>query len=215
MQAVRVYIWDWSTRLFHWGLVVAVSVALGTGLSGNLDAMDWHMVAGYAVIGLLLFRLLTGLLNRDYGHFSRFPLGPRRVLGYLRGREQFAGHNPLGSWMVVLLLLSLATQSISGLMTSDGIFLEGPWVLSVSDETSSWAGRIHKINYYILGGLAALHILAVLGYWLIQRTNLIIPMFTGYKTGLDAAPAQSLGWLRLVILAGIAAGLTWALISLP
>jgi cytochrome b len=49
----EVNVWDPLVRIFHWGLVAAFLVAWATG-----DEMKRiHVMAGYAVIGLVIFRI--------------------------------------------------------------------------------------------------------------------------------------------------------------
>lgn len=210
-----IHIWDLCTRSFHWILVLAVATSLATGLSGGFDAMDWHVRSGYLVLGLLIFRLLWGVLGSDYSRFSDFPLSPRAAHAYLGGRRQFPGHNPLGAWMIVVMLLALTVQAVSGLMTSDGLFLEGPWVFAVGSEWSSVASAIHKWTWWLVCGLIALHLLAVAVY-AVRGQNLVTPMITGKRHWPDAEAARrpSRWWLRAVLLIA-ATALGWALITLP
>ena len=65
----KVRIWDLPTRIFHWSLVFLVIGMVVSGLRGG-GAMEWHMRMGYAVLSLLLFRIVWGLVG---GRWSRFP----------------------------------------------------------------------------------------------------------------------------------------------
>ena len=155
MKNVSILVWDRHTRIFHWLLVLSFSFSLTTGLLGDIDLMDWHMISGYSILGLLIFRSLTGVFGKDYGRFSRFSLSPKSVIAYLKGDDNFVGHNPLGSWMVIVMLVALLLQALSGLMTSDDIFVEGPWVMWVSDDWVSWAGQLHGVMFRVLIALVA------------------------------------------------------------
>ena len=44
---VKVRIWDWPTRLFHWGLVLAI---IGMVVTGQTGQMVWHFRLGQAVL---------------------------------------------------------------------------------------------------------------------------------------------------------------------
>lgn len=210
-----IHVWDLCLRVFHWLLVAALTVSLTTGLSGGLDAMEWHMLSGYLVLGLLAFRLLLGLAGRDYGHFREFPLNPRSVADYLQGKRRFPGHNPLGAWMIVVMLVTLLVQTLSGLMTSDGLFLEGPWVHTIGDDWSSIATRIHKLAWWVLCGLVGLH-LAAIAYYALRGDNLVLPMFSGRRRWQDVtATRPTLNWWLRAALLLAAAALSWALINLP
>ena len=56
MKPVR--IWDIPTRLFHWTLVVLIGISFYTGLTGGFVEMDYHMISGYCILSLVLFRIL-------------------------------------------------------------------------------------------------------------------------------------------------------------
>ena len=81
-RAVRV--WDLPTRLFHWSLAGLMVVSVATAKIGGA-ATEWHFRSGYAVLALLVFRLLWGVAGDRYARFAAFVRGPRKVLAYLRG----------------------------------------------------------------------------------------------------------------------------------
>ncbi|WP_414896468.1 cytochrome b/b6 domain-containing protein, partial [Roseateles sp.] len=70
-----VRIWDLPTRLFHWVLVLCV---LGSVVSAKVggNAMVWHMRLGYAVLALVAFRVLWGLVGGRWSRFSSFAYSP-------------------------------------------------------------------------------------------------------------------------------------------
>lgn len=210
-----ILIWDRHTRLFHWLLVLAFSFSMTTGLLGDIDLMEWHMISGYSILGLLIFRGLTGLFGKDYGNFSRFPLSPSSVFSYVKGQSDFPGHNPLGSWMVVVMLVALLLQVLSGLMTTDDIFVEGPWVMWASDQWVSWAGQLHRLMFRVLIALVVFHLLAIIFYRVVKQQHLVSAMITGNKHRDDekeAATRLSIG--RLMLLAVIAIAASWLLVTL-
>jgi len=146
-------VWDLPVRLFHWVLVAAI---VSLFASAKLDHLPLHAALGEAVLALLLFRILWGFVGSRTARFSDFVRGPSGVAAYLKsGKSPTPGHNPLGGWMVVTMLAGLSLQAISGLMSNDDVDFEGP--------------------------LAALHVGAVLFYWLVRKDNLILPMITGRK----------------------------------
>ena len=188
-------VWEFHTRLFHWLLVLAFGFALVTGLIADLDWMEWHIRAGYFILGLLIFRLLLGVMGADYGHFGRLTLSPFAIREYLRtGRDRrgrrYAGHNPLGSWMVIVMLLAILVQVLSGFMTTDDIFTEGPWVAWADDQWISWASWTHSNNYWLLIGLMSLHIIAIGFYELVKKQPLVKAMWSGRKA-VDAVDSNS------------------------
>lgn len=208
-------VWDIPVRFFHWALVLLIAFSW---LSGEMEWMEWHMYSGYAVLALLLFRILWGFFGSTHARFGDFIYGPGAVIAYIRTlpsrtAAKFAGHNPLGGISVVLILLCVLVQTGTGLFSNDDILTEGPLYKHVTKELSDWLTTIHKYNFNVLLALIGVHIAAVLYYLLYKSENLIKPMFTGRKNlpaGAAPAPMRST-LLAAVLLAACAAGV-WALI---
>lgn len=214
LRAVRV--WDLPTRLFHWALVLCV---LGAVLSAKIggNAMVWHMRLGYAVLALLVFRLLWGLVGGRWSRFASFVPGPGRLLRYLGGRarpEDEVGHNPLGAFSVLAMLAWLLLQVGSGLIADDEIAITGPLVRFVSSETSlAWTSHHKSWGQWGVYLLVGLHLAALLFYGLVKRRNLLKPMLGGDKQLPAGVPASrdTLGTrlLALALLLACAAGVAW------
>jgi len=136
---------------------------------------------------LLLFRLIWGIIGSTTARFSNFVTGPSKVNNYAsslfkKETTHYPGHNPLGGWMVVLLILTLLVQATTGLFCSDEFFFDGPLHHLIKNKnTMSLIRDVHEIAFDLLLVLASIHILAVFYYWIIKRENLILPMLTGYK----------------------------------
>lgn len=189
MQTVRV--WDLPIRLFHWTLVLCV---IGLVVSGNVGggAMEWHLRFGQAVLALLLFRIIWGLVGGRWSRFSSFLYAPKTLIAYLRGErkpEWTVGHNPLGALSVFALLGFLLLQVGTGLMSDDDIATTGPLTALVSGATVKLATRYHStVGKIALIVLVLLHIGAIVFYWRRKKENLVRPMMVGDKT-LPASPA--------------------------
>ena len=56
-ETSRLRIWDIPVRLFHWSILILVAVSIYTGETGGFKEMDYHMLAGYSILALVLFRL--------------------------------------------------------------------------------------------------------------------------------------------------------------
>ena len=181
MNKKTIYVWDLPTRLFHWLLVLCFAGLWYTGEEGEID---FHIPLGLTALGLLLFRLGWGLSGGYFSRFKALQLTPSQVLNYLRRglHTDYPGHNPLGSWSVITLLLSLSVQVGTGLFANDSILSEGPLARYVSGSTSDWLTTVHSINFNILLGLVGLHITAVLFHNLIKREDLIQGMLTGRRS---------------------------------
>ncbi len=191
--STQVRIWDLPTRLFHWSLAAAVFGALGTAWVGG-NAMVWHMRCGLAVLALLLFRMVWGLVGGRWSRFTRFMYAPAAVRRYLRGDARAgdhfeAGHNPLGALSVFGLIGFLAVQVATGLVADDEIAFQGPLNRFVSTDRGLAATSWHRdFGQWILLALVLLHVAAIAFYLLRRKTNLVLPMITGDKPVPPAAP---------------------------
>ena len=177
---IRIHLWDLPLRLFHWLLVLAVTVALITAQLGGAW-MALHGKAGLSIVGLLVFRLVWGVIGSAHARFLSFLPTPSSLKAYLGGRWRGVGHNPLGALSVIALLGLLAAQATTGLFSNDDISFSGP-LFALVDETL--AGRLtglHKQFSNVLWGLLALHVAAIAFYAVFKRDNLVKPMVTGWK----------------------------------
>ena len=205
----RLNIWDRPTRLFHWLLVLAVPALWWTA---EEEMIDVHRLIGLGVLGLLLFRLIWGLIGSSTARFAGFVKGPRAIVDYLRGRAAPAvGHNALGGWSIVAMLVVLVAQVGLGLFSTDEDGLEeGPLAYLVSFDTAEEAAELHDSLFDVLLVLIALHIAAVLYYALFKRQNLVGPMLTGRGEAPEgAAPMRPAPAWRFVIAALLAGGVAW------
>ena len=213
----RALIWDAPVRLFHWALATCVVVSVVSGMTGG-NAMQIHLWSGYAILSLVVFRLLWGFAGSSYARFADFLYGPRAVWDFARTLSSrnppqavyYAGHNPLGGWMVVVMLALLLLQASTGLFSNDDIVTEGPLARLVSKNTSDWLTALHDLNSTIIIVLAVTHIAAVLFHLLVKRENLIMAMISGYKNLPGKVHSQSAhfrsSWLALVLFAVVVVG---------
>ena len=204
MHTVRV--WDLPTRAFHWLLAAAVIGMVVTAKVGG-NWMVWHLRLGHVVLALLLFRVLWGFVGGHWSRFSNFVYSPRALWRYLRGQspaEHQMGHSPLGALSVFALLAALSLQVVTGLMSDDDIAFFGPLVRFVDGGTVSQATDFHKaVGQWLVLGLVALHVVAILVYQFGKRQDLIGPMLHGDKTAQLPSPATRDGaaqrWLGAVL----------------
>ena len=175
--------------------------------------MDWHRYSGYALLGLLIFRIYWGFAGSSSARFSSFMRGPSGVVGYLRGpREQHqnAGHNPLGGWSVAAMLTLMLAQVLIGLFVSDVDGLEsGPLSHLVSFDASRTLADIHEIVFNVILGLIALHIAAILFYLLARRDNLIVAMITGRRRAARMNSMTPVPTWRVIPGIALAASVVW------
>lgn len=216
----KIRVWDLPTRAFHWLLAFAV---LGLVITGNVggNAMVWHFRLGYAVLTLLLFRLVWGLIGGHWSRFAQFIYAPRTIINYLRGQgrpEHAVGHNPLGAFSVFGLLTLLLAQVGSGLFSDDEIAFAGPLTRFVSGSWVSQFTWYHKeVGKSVIIVLVLLHVAAILFYLLKKKENLVRPMVSGDKeVGVDLPASRDTAGTRtaaLVVLA-LCSATVYGLVSL-
>ncbi len=195
-------LWDLPTRIFHWSLVLAVASALVSGqLGGNL--IDWHGRIGLLVVGLIVFRLVWGVLGSTYARFGQFLPTPARIKAYLANQWQGEGHNPLGALSVLGLLGLLTAQVLTGLVANDDIAFTGPLFDLVGKAVSNRLTGLHHLLSDLLIGLIVLHLAAIVFYVRIKKQNLVKPMITGWQEG-EGKSASGGGWLALILALALA-----------
>lgn len=203
-------VWDLPTRLVHWAIAAILPFSWW---SITNDHLQWHRWAGYGLVGLLIFRLLWGIGGSETARFGRFIKGPAAILAYVRGRAPAPlGHSPLAALSVVAMLLALCLQVTLGLFAVDEDGLDpSPLAKFVSFETGRTIARLHHLNFYVLLGLVALHLIAIAAYAL-RGKNLVGPLITGRRRlpAVFAAAQFAPAWFA-VLTAAIAAALAWFL----
>ncbi|GGW75696.1 cytochrome b/b6 domain-containing protein [Alteromonas halophila] len=212
-------IWDMPTRLFHW-LLVAGIVAQYVTAEVLDNAMQWHFYCGYFVLGLVLFRLIWGVFGTRYARFTQFVAGPSRVVAYVKTLTDkqsvdHAGHNPLGGWAVILMLLLVGTQAVSGLFLTDDVFLDGPYRHLVSETVQDLANTIHHTGFNVLLAVIALHIVAIAFYSLYKHHHLVPAMFHGKKDSQSPGIASSKLLLAFIVAAVCAVLVYYAVFIAP
>jgi len=216
-----VRVWDLPTRIFHWTLVVLVVFSFTTGKLGG-SWMAWHLRSGYAILALLLFRLAWVIVGGQTARFAHFVRGPRAFLAHAgsiasRTARAITGHNPMGGWMVLLLLALLLAQAGTGLFSDDEIATTGPLAEKVSNAVVAKLSSFHYYNGWVIAIAAGIHVMAVAFYQLALGVEVIRPMIRGWRES-DASPAPArMGspWLAAVVL-GLASGLVyWLVVIYP
>jgi cytochrome b len=173
-------VWDRPLRLWHWSLAMLVLIAWVT--PNTYDSL--HRLAGYAVIGLLAFRLLWGFVGTRHSRFDKVGLRLRAAPDYLknllRGNTgRYLGLNPAGVAMLVAMLGLLVISTITGAMQVTVRFF-GVW----------WIEDTHAYSSQAVIVLAALHVLGTLLMSVLQRENLVAAMFNGRKHPPGSAPPR-------------------------
>jgi cytochrome b len=207
----RVRVWDLPTRLSHWATVILFGICWWTA---ETDHMKWHRLAGYGVLGAVLFRLAWGFCGGQTSRFRDFVRGPAATFRYVRklfGRRgedspPALGHNPLGALSIITMLGLLLTQTTLGLfaVNVDG-FDSGPFSRWVSFDTGRRFAHLHAANFDLLLLMVGVHLTAIAFYRLVRKERLVPAMIHGFKPGTPpaAAPYFVPWWRALWLAAGI------------
>lgn len=195
----RILVWDWPVRIGHWLLVGAFALAWLTG-----DSEAWRLVhvwAGGAMLGVILFRLVWGLIGTRHARFASFVRGPGSVLAYLKGLlagrpAPAAGHNPAGAWAII------------GLLTL-GLLAGGSGWLLYQDMGGEWLEELHEGLAMAMLTLVGLHITGVMASHFVHRENLVRAMLTGYKRGAPEEAIDGARPLAAVLLIGWVIACAW------
>jgi cytochrome b len=195
----EVRVWDLPTRLFHWSFVLLIADAWASQKFSDTvgdNLQKWHRWNGYAILIAIVFRLIWGFAGSSTSRLSSFIRWPNAAINYglllLKGRSKpYLGHNPLGTWMIIGLVLAIIAQVMLGLFMLDhNDFVAGPLQGRISDETAKWLGHLHVQFFNFILLLIALHIGANLFYGFIKKEPLIEAMVTGSKPAEDYADEQ-------------------------
>jgi len=209
-----VRVWDLPVRVFHWSLVVLVTVSWVSVENGY---MRLHVWSGLALLTLLLSRIAWGFIGSTTARFADFARGPRQALGYLRAiargdHPHHLGHNPAGGWMVLLLLAALLAQAVTGLFANDGVRFNAPLSGLVSSAASDQLTQVHGTIFNGILLFVWMHVVAVMYYRFVRGENLVAAMITGMRPVDDSASHTGLKFVRnrwAVLSLGIAAALVW------
>ena len=170
-EPARIRVWDPLVRVAHWTLAASVAVAWLTR-EGNREL---HEAAGYVALVVIAVRLGWGFVGPRYARFAQFVRTPAHTLRYgceaLRRTEpRHIGHNPLGGWMVVLLLLCAALAALSGVLYTTDAY----WGIE-------WVEDLHEALATAVLALVALHVAGVAAASLRHREDLVGAMVHGRK----------------------------------
>lgn len=198
----NIAVWDIFIRIFHWSLVAAFSIAYISGESEN----HWHIYSGYTVLGLIIFRVLWGFVGSRYARFSDFVHPPKVIRQYISDLlinqpTRYLGHNPIGGWMVITMLVMLFIVTLSGLKVyaleqnqeaSAALQLISTAHAEEDDDDASpkanesaseefWE-EIHETSSNVMLLLIVLHISGVVSASRHQHESLVKAMLTGKKS---------------------------------
>jgi cytochrome b len=204
MSTKKVLVWDVPVRLVHWLLVASFAGAFLTAESERLRAL--HVLFGTTLAGLVVFRLVWGIVGTRYARFASFAFGPRAVLRYLRSvatlkSVRYIGHTPGGSWAIWLMLgLGLAAAA-----TGYGAYAGG----------AEWLEDTHGALAWVLLAVVVVHVTGVAVGSVLHRENLVLAMLTGRKRGEAGDGIPRSRWLVGAAVAALVLVFWLDLVSIP
>jgi cytochrome b len=189
----RVKVWDWPTRLGHWILAISFVVAYMSAESERWRLV--HVISGCTVAGIVIFRVVWGFIGSRYARFANFIKPPIVVVDYLvsyfpgtKTSARYVGHNPAGGWSVLLLLLSAALTSATGL-------------LAYHTSCFQRIGIAHEWLANIALALVVVHLIGVAVSSVMHKENLVAAMLTGYKKGsMGEGIANAHKWFAILLI---------------
>ena len=169
MRSVKV--WDPIVRIAHWG----VALLFFANFAVIDDDSPAHIYAGYALLTLVVIRILWGLVGSKHARFAGFWPSPSRVQAHIKGifwgqPGVYLSHNPLGALMVLNLLATMIAFSVTGIMLTMRAFRFEDWVEDLHEGLAVYA--------LVCVGI---HVAGVLFETRRSRINLIKAMITGVK----------------------------------
>lgn len=184
MEQNEVRVLDPFVRIFHWSLLLTFTVAW---LSGDeLEVL--HINAGYAVLGLMLLRIVWGFIGTHHARFRDFVYSPTEVKGFLRDTlmlraRRYLGHNPAGGSMIIVMLLSLVITTATGIACYGVEGGAGPLAMlaGASEGGEDMLEEVHEFFANLMVLLAVVHVIGVIVESRLNHESLTRAMLTGRK----------------------------------
>ncbi len=177
-------VWDVPTRLFLWAVLLLIAFSY---VSVKFEWVQLHFLSGYAVLTLLLFRILWGVVGSETSRFSHFMRSPIAVLRQLwaftgpRTPDTAIGHSAAGGWMMLFLLAILLFEVATGLFAGEKAGPLGPLSYHLDIAGGLWAAAAHRVSFNIIVGLVALNAVIIGLYAVLKRQNVVWPLIIGRK----------------------------------
>jgi len=208
----RIVVWDLPTRVFHWLLVAFVSTNLIVADDRGI-AFRVHVYCGYAIVALLVFRVLWGMIGGEHARFNDFVRPWSDVRDYLKSLltlspPRHVGHNPAGGWMIVLMLVTLTAIAATGMLGAVSAGASLPLLEGLPRSVSRAFREIHEGLGNFMIALVVLHLAGVVAEWILTRDNLVRAMIDGTKTAeAGNEDARAARWWLAVAVAAVALSL--------
>lgn len=180
------YIWTLATRVFHW--LLALFILLSFITSDIDDFLNYHVIVGYAVLILIFYRIVWGIIGPKFSQFKDFPLSKKNVKEFLsnmfNSEQKYVGHNPMASYVMIsmflIIFLIILTGAIAfGIEEGKGIFSSFKTGILGKNELFE---DIHEILSNLLIVLIVAHLSGVLFDKIFHKKHETLKsIFSGYK----------------------------------
>lgn len=174
----RTFIYDLPTRIFHWSFAAAFMGAflISKVFDDDDPVFSFHMLLGLFIGGLVLFRIIWGMVGTRYARFTSFALNPKDLAKYVRGiltgsKEKWVGHNPASSWAAMMMLGCAIVLATTGVLMASGY-------KKAFEDAHEIAANVFLIT-------ALLHVTGVLLHSLRHRDGIVFSMLSGTKEGVS------------------------------
>ena len=224
-------VWDAPTRWFHWinalsvfglilvGILIMFAGSLGISPTGRVTVKTIHVWIGYVMILNLLWRFVWAFRGNRYARWRAILPGGK---GYARALEAYVstflaghpkhylGHNPAARLAVLIILVLLVVQGVTGLALAGTDLFYPPfggtiarWIAAPNVDPSMLTPltrdlmdpgayaemrsfrspfiETHEITFYALVAVTVLHVVAVIMTELREGGTIVSAMFTGRK----------------------------------
>jgi cytochrome b len=164
--------------------------------------------------------LLWGFVGSHWSRWRQLSCTPSALRQYFSAQssqQRYLGHNPIGSLSVIALMSLLLLQVATGLFSDDEIANAGPLTVWVSESIVSMTTQWHKgFGKGLVLLLIAIHVGAILWYFVKKKENLSRAMLWGDKSSESPATAsldRPLDWLKALLCLALVAALVFVLIN--
>ncbi len=148
--ARSIMVWDPLIRLIHWGLALIILLN-ATVIDDDGTAHQW---LGYIAAGLIVIRIIWGIVGSKYAKFSTFLPNPIAVIRHLKSLFQKSdkvhlSHNPLGSLMAYNIWATVLLLGVTGYMMGIVQFFGVEWVEELHELAFGWL--LVSIAFHLAG----------------------------------------------------------------
>ena len=182
----KIYTWSIFTRLFHILLVIAVGLVYI--LSEEDTLLEYHVIFGYFIAVLFLYRVIWGFLDVKYSRFNDFNFNIKDLISYIfnifTNKKEYIGHNPAASWAIVAMIILGLFSVISGMLvygTQEGMGIFSFLNNSLFKDMELFE-EIHELLANNFMVVVFIHITGVMVDKLIHKTDTLNSILNGCKT---------------------------------